>query len=187
MNSINILPPEIKQEIQQAKRNSKAVSYLFRSILLSGIVILISISTFLFLNYSLKKANDNLGQKEEEITKFGSLETQAKNIADRIASIRNITNASNKWSEVIGEIQNIMPSGIYLRTVKMDDAVKGRGQMTGIARTKNEIASLRELMEKSKKFEFVDIEMSSTTEDLRTKSPIETFTISFSLEKGALK
>lgn len=187
MNSINILPPEIKKEIEQTKSNTKAVTYLYKTILLTIIVLSASLLAFLFLSYSLKKANETLTAKEEEITRFGTLETEAKSIADRLASIKSITSSSNKWSEVIGEIQTIMPSGIYLRTVKMDDTVKGRGQMTGVARTKTEVASLRELMEKSKKFEFVDIEMSSTIEDLRTKNLIETFTISFSLEKGALK
>lgn len=187
MNSINILPPEIKKDLEEAKKNSKNVSYFVKTGLLLLLVAFIFSTAYFYLNYSLKIANAELGAKEEEISKFGGLEEESKKIAERLSSIKSITGASNKWSSVIGEIQNIMPAGIYLRTVKMDSAVKGRGQITGVAQSKNDVASLRELMEKSKKFEFVDIELSSTTQDLKTKAQIETFTLSFSLQKGALR
>jgi Tfp pilus assembly protein PilN len=80
-----------------------------------------------------------------------------------------------------------MPNGAYLTSIKIDSDSKTRGQISGIANSKQTVAALRDALEKSPKFQYVDIESSKTQVDPVSSKDVENFTLSFSLEKGALK
>lgn len=187
MNKINLLPPEFKKEIEQAKKNSKTLNATLKTAAFILIVLAIYLAGLWqftnLLNAETRAYNDN----QEKIETYGNLEEKSKKISERLNTIRSIDRNSPKWSGVIEEIQKIMPSGIYLTKVKMDNLSKTRNKISGYARSKQEVAALRDLMDKSEKFEYVDIESTSTVKDPNTKKDAESFNISFSLSKEALK
>ena len=87
----------------------------------------------------------------------------------------------------MAEIHNVMPAGAYLVSIKLDSDSKVRDQIAGMARSKQDVAALRDAMDKSAKFEYVDIESSSTQYDSASQKDVENFTITFAITKGALK
>lgn len=187
MINVNLLPPEVKHEIAQSKKNRKVRALFLKTFLLLFLVLLISSAAWLYFSDTLKKTSAELGAKEESIKKFGTIEEKSKKIAERLETIKQIEENASHWSNVISEIQNVIPGGIYLNSVKMDGDSKNRGQISGFAQSKQDVATLRDAMDKSNKFQYVDIESSSTSKDPIKKRDVESFTISFSLEKGALK
>lgn len=186
MIKINLLPPELKQEIDQAKKNAKSLSLFAKTTLLVGLVALITLGTYFALSITLKNTTDTLKTNQTSIEKYGSLEEKAKKTAERINTIKAIDARTYKWSGVVEEIQKIIPSGVYLTEIKMDATPKGRNQLSGNAVDKKAVASLRDAMEASAKFEYVDIESSNTITD-NNKREVEKFTLTFSLSKEALK
>lgn len=187
MINVNLLPPELKEEIAQAKKNAKSLSFLKKLFLVLVVIGFLIGLTFAFLNFQTKSVITQLTKEEKEIDKFGSLADNAKKISERLSTIKSIDQNTNKWSSVVEEIQKTVPEGVYLTQIKMDAAPKSRNQLAGSASSKKEVASFREAMEKSNKFEFVDIESSTTTLNQVTKKEAENFTITFSLSKEALK
>jgi len=187
MINVNLLPPEVKKEIAQAKKNRQIRALFFKTFLLLLLVLLISLAAWFYFDNTLKKTSSELKTKEGSIVQFGTIEEKSKKIAERLDSIRQIEENTNHWSGVMAEIQKIIPNGIYLSSVKMDEDSKNRGQISGFAESKQNVAALRDAMDKSNKFQYVDIENSSTSNDPIKKREVESFTISFSLEKGALK
>lgn len=187
MINVNLLPPEIKQDIAQSKKNHSAVGYLKKSILLVLVLLGVLTADYFYLNSRLSAASSNLTQKEESLKKYGELENKAKKLSDRITDIKEIIKNTNVWSGTINEITKIMPDGVFLTSVKMDSNAKVRASVSGKATSKKEVAALRDAMEQSGKFEYVDIETSNTSFDTTLNKDLETFTLSFSLTKGALK
>lgn len=186
MSKINLLPPEYKLEIQQAKENKSLRRFLLKTLLLILVVTGLFFGEYFVLNFLLEASSKELQQRESGLEVYGNLENDAKKIAAGLNTINLIDKNSPQWSGIIEEIQNIMPQGVYLTNVKMDSSRKIRNTINGIAATKKEVAALRDLMEDSKKFDYVDIESSSTVTDPKTKRETESFSISFSIEKGAL-
>lgn len=186
MINVNLLPDEIKQEIEQTKKNAQVLSLLGRFSLFFLIYLLILTGFFFYLNGEVKKSNLELGEREAAMSKYNTLEEKSRRIADRINTVKKIDNASFRWSGLIEEMGNVVPGGVYLNSVKIDPAGKGRNQLTGYARSKQEVAALRDSMEKSSRFRYVDIERSSSGTGANDNSQ-ESFTISFSLERDALK
>jgi Tfp pilus assembly protein PilN len=187
MINANLLPPEVKKDITQAKENSKALKYIWLTLLVLVTVVAVSAVVWTMLDKSFKTSVTELVRRENETKKYGSLEEKAKKLSSRISTIKTIDAKTNHWSAVISEIQTVMPTGLYLNSVRIDSNVKVRGQLTGYAKSKQEVATLRDSMEKSPLFEYVDIESSTTEKEPKTQADIENFTISFSLTKGALK
>ncbi|MDD3480953.1 MAG: PilN domain-containing protein [Patescibacteria group bacterium] len=186
MNRINLLPAEIKADIEQSKRNKKVLSYLLRAIFILIIIIASTIALHLYINSKLSSYLSDIEQKELSIVKYGNLEKDAKNLSDRLVSIEEIDASSNTWSPVVAGIQEVMPSGAYLSSIKIDSDPKTRNSFSGIASSKSVVAALRDSLEDSEKFEYVDIESSNLVLDSKTAKEVENFVITFSLTKGAL-
>jgi Tfp pilus assembly protein PilN len=186
ISNINLLPPDIKSSIEQKKKNTVVRGIFARVVWAFVLTVGVAVAAWFYLDYSGRNVNEQLAQKEEAIAKFGTLENKAKKSAEKISSVKKIENSLNHWGGIVAEIQQVMPSGTYLSKVSLDSNGKVRADMTGFARTKENIASLRDALEKSKYFEYVDIDSAATQSDPRNGTEIETFTVSFSLEKGAL-
>lgn len=187
MINANLLPPEIKENIAQSKENSKGLKYVWLTFGLLLVTVLIAGGMWYYFNSTLGSTSDELQNRQEATKKYGTLEEKAKKLAERITTIKQINSKTNHWSGVISEIQKVMPSGVYLNSVRIDSSAKVRDQISGYAVSKQEVATLRDAMEKSDRFEFVDIESSTTEKNPKTQADQENFTISFSLSKGALK
>jgi Tfp pilus assembly protein PilN len=187
MNNLNLLPTEIKEEIEQSKKN-KQVLNAFASAL--GILLLVGaifVGLNFYFNMKLDQTNRTLTEKEKEVKKYGDIEDRAKKVTERIDTVKKIIDGTNIWSGVIEEIQKIMPGGISLTSIRIDSTANNRNQISGFAATKKEVAALRDAMEKSDKIEYVDIESSTTINDSALKREAENFTLTFSLSKGALR
>lgn len=187
MINVNLLPPEIKDEIAQSKKNRKVVLVLWKLLFIIIFYLVLIGGFYYWFSLNLKNTSEELTNKEKDIEKYGTLEQEAKNIADRLNTIKQIQADTFVWSGTIDEIMKVVPSGVSLKSIKIDSVSKNRNQITGDANSKTEVASLRDSLEKSDKFQYVDIEASTTVKDPSNNKELENFTISFSLEKGALK
>lgn len=186
MNRINLLPNEVKSDIEQSKRNKKVLSYLLRSIFVLLLILAATVALHFYINSELSGYLTDIAEKEQSVLKYGSLETDAKNLSERLVSIEKIDASSNTWSPVIAEIQEAMPSGAYLSSVEIDSETKTRNTIAGIASNKSVVAALRDSLEESDKFEYVDIESSNLVTDPNSGKEVENFVISFSLSAEAL-
>lgn len=186
MNKINLLPEDIKKDIEQSKRNKKVLSYLIRSAFLFVLVIGTTVGLYVYMHSQLGTYLSDIESKEIGIIKYGNLEDEARSLSERLTSIERIDAGSNTWSLVVAEIQEVMPSGAYLSSIKIDSDTKTRNTISGIATNKSVVAALRDSLEDSDKFEYVDIESSNIVKDPETKREVENFVISFSLSAEAL-
>lgn len=185
-NNINLLPKEIKEDIAQSKKNKRALNYLYKSFFWITITFTIILICWIYYSVQISGISDLINRKEISINKYSEIEIKSKEIADRLKTIKKIDNELYTWPKVLEEIQKAMPSGATLTSLSLNPEKNQRSEITGKAKTKSTVASLRNLLEESEKFEFVNIERSSTSDDVK-EGEIESFTITFSLTEGALK
>lgn len=186
MNSINLLPPDIKESIAQKKKNGVILGLFYRSLLLAVFVLVITTGTYLYFQKNSQKVASELEVATQSVSGYGQLEEQAAKIADKLSAIKAIEAKLNHWSGTVAEIQKVMPTGVYLSKASLNSDNKVRGELSGFAKNKEGIAALRDAMEASTYFEYVDIESASTETNPKTGDDLESFVLSFSLEKGAL-
>lgn len=187
MINVNLLPDEIKTNLAQAKKNSAVTGLLYRILGLVVIAVVIFLGFNFYFEQDLKQQKFLYEQTQQKISGYGELQESARRVAEKLTTIKKIKATNSVWSGLIEEVNKVVPAGIYLNSVKVDSNIKIRGQLTGFGISKNEVATFRDNLEKSDKFEFVDIEKSTTQIEPTSKKEIENFTITLSIEKGALK
>lgn len=187
MSNVNLLPQNIKEEIEQSKKNLRARSYLIKTSFMLIILIVGVAGTYFYLSGVEKRLTEQVKSKEKEINQLGAIEGESRLLSERLEVITKIIkNETNYWSGTLEEIKKVMPKGAYLTSVSLSPDNKTRGRITGFAASKNVVAGLRDNMSDSKKFEYVDIESSTRNEDTNTGRVSENFVITFSLTKGGL-
>lgn len=186
MSNINLLPKNIKDNIAQSKENKKALRHLLKSFFWIIAIIIIIVICSTYYKFQIAGINDLVDRKKDSIKQYSSVEIESSELSERLKTISRIDKNLNSWPEVINEVQQSMPKGAFLSSLKIDADKKKRCEISGVADSKSTVASLRNLLEESDKFEFVDIEKSVTTEVQDIDGDVEVFTLTFSLKEGAL-
>lgn len=186
MSNINLLPPNIKESIEQKKKNSMVLGLFYKSLIYALIIIVVTVGAYIYLENNTNNIAAKLAVANEQINGYGQLEEQSTRVSEKLLAIKTIEKKLNHWTDVVAEVQKVMPSGVYLSKTSLNADNKIRGEISGFAKTKNGIATLRDAMEKSEYFEYVDIEEAATETNPKTGEDLESFTLTFSLQKGAL-
>lgn len=181
MININLLPPQIKEDILYSKRNAILRKILNKVILLLLFFILTFSLTYVFLKNKINILQKNIKKEEESLKPFGTLEEDAKKLKKKLDSIKKIEENYPFWTIFFDEIGIKMPNNIILSEIIASKEENERVEIKGSAQTKQSIAIFRKTLEESEKFENIDIETISKGEQE------EVFTIKLSLKRGALK
>lgn len=186
MNSINLLPGNIKKDIKQSKENKKTLSRFWKSLFLLLLTLFLVTAFSAYFNYRLSSSQVELSEKKKSIEAYGNLESETRAFSEKLDKIVRIEENINHWSGTLEEISRLMPSGAYLSTLGIDSETKSRSRITGFADSKDTVAFLRNTLENSDRFEYVNIESSVVAQDPAESREVENFTITFSLKKEAL-
>jgi len=186
MINVNLLPPDIKEEISQARKNRQVQLNYWKSLgLLFLMVIIVAGSAYLFIQKKETLSN-RLTAAQASIDEYSNIEVRAAKDSAKLTKLKGILGSSNKWSGVLEEINRLMPASIILNNLDLDSAKSTRQTISGDAPNRDAVIKFRDDLEASKMFNYVDIDMTTTATD-QSGSTKENFTISFSLEDGVLK
>jgi len=188
MNSINLLPDIIKEEIRISKTN-KGIFSAFLSLIVLGVVFALFIYLgYEFLRTKISKMDKEIQVKEESIKAFGNVEEEALNLKGRLDAHREIQKERVYWSKAIEEIAANVPPRLYLTNIKAMNEEKTRGRIMGNAEDKIAIASLIGSLKENGMLQYIDIENVMIMEDPFVKGrDTNNFTISFTLNLEKIK
>lgn len=187
MSRINLLPYEIKEEINFSRRN-KVIFNIFLTVIFSVLSLsAFSLYAYKYLGAKLANIETSTQQKELSIAGYGDLEKEAKNLNDRLTSYKKIDKEKVYWSKALSIIGENTPGNIYLTTIKANADNKTRGVITGNAENKLDIASFINSLKESGIFKGIDIEMVNVIADPFAARETNNFTINFSLDLDKLK
>lgn len=183
MATINLLPPEFKENIYYSKKNIQAIRKLWIVFIAISILGLTFFALYKFLSADLYTIKKDVIFAEGNIASYGDLEKDAKKLSEHLSTIEKIQNDYPYFSKILSEITSLLPKNSNLTYIKLFKNTKDRVSITGLAENKRAVAIFREALENSSLFSDVDIE--AITVDVQTTK--EKFTISLTLEKDSLK
>ena len=188
MIRLNLLPPEIKNELEYARKNAKIYQNLLRlfaiffaTIALMGFVYLVVLD-----NFTLAKRSQQSAQFQN--SRLDGTKVLATDIYNRINLIGKLRKDRLNWEYIFSEIANSTPIGVRLIGFDFTNVAKNRGELVGFALSNADVGSFRELLSKSNIFQYVDIEdLSAGTDPLDSVRPGVTFKISLNLNISEAK
>jgi Tfp pilus assembly protein PilN len=158
MIRLNLLPPNIKEDIDYAKKNA-AIYQLLVKFVAGFIIMATTVGVVGYIVYS----NKMIAEEEKAVTKaqlesWTNTERDALDFANRLNLVDKIDGEKINWDHVFAEIASSTPANVRLVSYDFTNNAKERVGLTGLAATNTDISTFRELLSKSSLFQYVDIE-----------------------------
>ncbi len=158
--SVNILPPQIKQEKETGKKIRRSIFYVF---LLTILLLVIGGGLYLY-NLELGLKIQNLNSRQDQLAKdakqYEQVATQIATINKKLTKIDDINKNRIIWSLILSNMARSTPTQVKLSTLSLDKSTK-KVTMTGEAESRMEIARFKEKLESSDYFKNVIFSSSS--------------------------
>jgi len=188
MIRLNLLPPEIKEDIAYAKKNAALYQLLIK--LVAGFVVMVAVVSVVgYIVYTNQQiAREERSVAEAQLASWKNTEKDAKSFAERLNLVDKIRSEKLNWTLIFAEIEKSMPSNVKLSAFDFTNNAKDRVGITGYAISNTDIGTFREILSKSKLFQFVDIEnVASATDPADSGKKVLVFRITMNLNQVEAK
>lgn len=156
---INLMPPQIKEDLLYARRNVLLVQYC----ILAGVVsvALVAIMSFglTLMNSDEGAIKDAISEREATLATLKTNEDQARVLAGQITTISALLNKELDYSDIIVQIGGLIPEGATLQNLNLLQTVKTEPlTLTVIVDEQAKGAVLQQNFESSPLFSGADIQ-----------------------------
>lgn len=162
---LNLLPPERKLELAGRARNRRATA--IGSLIIASLV-LITIVLFganLYVGTIVSAQKRRMEQTKTDLARYADLEQLVLSTRDRATALESEEATRLLWSKVADALAAATPEGVQLSQMTVSIARTPHLLFSGQADNKEKVASLRERVEASDRFENVAIRQVGQNQD----------------------
>jgi len=117
---INLLPPELKDQIRYAKLNRLAIQYVRVSVVVVAVLGVIFAVSLYQLGQQTKSVAADVSEKQAVIAALNKTFTpKAKDASDRLNAIKYVLATQTRFSAVIADIAKVVPQGVSIDTMTL--------------------------------------------------------------------
>lgn len=188
MININLLPPEIKLKIKQAKQSANVFSICL------VIIIVFAVSSFIIsevkkslLSPELETLKSQINNDNSKSNSLSDLEQKALFINDRSQLAKQINNQKPLWSQIIQELINSVPINVQLVSLASDISKAPNFILQGSTISERDAIKFKEKLETSKFFKDVSFKSSTSIPGQTGTDQKLNFSLEFNLENKSLE
>jgi len=165
MIRLNLLPPNIKENIAYAKKNAAIYQLLIKLIacFVTMAAIVSVVGYIVFKNQEIAK--DEKAVTAAQLASWKSTERDATDFANRLNLVDKLDGEKKNWPVVFTELAGSVPANVKLTSYNFTNNQAERVELTGFAISNTDIGTFREILAKSKLFQYVDIESVTASTD----------------------
>jgi Tfp pilus assembly protein PilN len=130
---INLLPPEVKDQVAYSKRNAILLKYINATIILTLIAGAGLTYGVMHINGVIASTDAEIAASNKLVASDKKIELQAKAINDRLAAIQKIQSNQAKFSLLLKDIAGGMPRGTAIESIALDGDDKKPVRISGSA------------------------------------------------------
>lgn len=184
---INLLPPHLKDQKKYAQRNRQLLSVMAVSVWLMFSIASALVASWYVIYRNQQKAEQKLEEQAAQSKRFGSIEQDAKTLADRLGSIEKIQGSQTHFSRLLNEVAAMTPSGVYLSNLQVGSEANSTMKISAYAETEQAAASFKNALEKSSRFSSAALQNLDADKDPFTGKSTYRLNLVVGLKEGALK
>jgi len=164
MISINLVPPEIKDKIKEAKKTASIFGVaLVIVIFLAVASALVRAANYMVLEPALTSVNNQVATSQNELKEFLSLQNQAATINDRMSIASKIEEKKARWSQITQDLINSVPQNIQFVSLTANAEKSPNFVLQGKTNSEREVIAFKDKLEKATFFKNVAFKSSTTT------------------------
>lgn len=161
MSSINLLPPQLKEDQLYARRNRSLLSFArlatFAAVFSVGVLFIQQ----QLLTTQVKHVNDQLGVIRTTAFSLTPVETQAAQDEKELNAYQTLRDGKVDWAFVLRSLSGMTPKNVYLTAISSPTDSKTPLKIDGSAKDRTSIASLMNAMSSSGLFNDVELQTSA--------------------------
>lgn len=165
MIRLNLLPPELKENIEYAKKNGELQQLSLKMLAVFVVVVGVMIVVGSVVYFGEIGAAEELEVAKKQLAAWNNTEKDAKDFASRLALISKLKSEDINWPNIFTEMSKSTPPNIRLASYDFTNNAKNRVSITGFALSSTDIGKYKELLASSEMFNYVDIESISEGND----------------------
>lgn len=155
---INLLPPDLKEQIKYAKFNRTVVRYVKLTIAVAVVLGGILAGSFYYLNLESAAAQNNVASKQATIAQYKvTILPKATDASNRLNAIAYAQTAQTHFSKVLNDLSLVMPQGVSMNTIALTGNAAASVTITVDSQTYDEILALRNALITSPRVASCDI------------------------------
>jgi Tfp pilus assembly protein PilN len=154
---INLLPPQVKEQIWYSKKNAKLVKLVWLLIILAICIGLSFAAAHWQLSRTLSLALQGYESKQAKIDSYKATEAEAKALSGRLKSVKLLQTNQTKFSKLLDDLARFTPQGSYINSISLNEDSKKPVNISATSNSYNGAASLRDAFARSERVQAVDI------------------------------
>lgn len=183
---INLLPPSLKDQRRFGEYNRAVVRYITAVACVFGLIAISFAGAWVWLDREEARLTTEVSNRSSSIKQFGTIERDAKALADRLGSIEKIQSEKTHYPALLEELGKVTPAKAYIFSFAVDSAGKSMS-LTAYAENDEAIAAFKNALEASPRFRAVALGGISPERDPYDGQPTNRVAMTVALEDGALK
>ena len=155
---INLLSPDIKQQIRFAKLNRGMLGYLRLTVVVLVVLAGIFGATIYFVSAQADQVARDVASKQQQIAAQAPRLKLARDAADRLTAIKTISAGQTRFSLLLADLAKVLPKGVAIDSITLTGDDKKPVRITILATTYNSVLVFREALASSSRISGVDLE-----------------------------
>lgn len=162
---INLMPPDMKEQIKYAKFNRLLVRYLQLVVVVAVALGGVFGGAMYLINQQTAAATSDAADKQATIAQFNkTFVPQAKAAADRLNAIKYVQSSQTRFSSVIADIAKVVPDGVTINTLTLTGQDNVPVTVAITADSYNDALAFRNALITSPRIAGADLETISTND-----------------------
>ena len=155
---INLLPPNLKEQVRYAKLNRLVLRYLRVTALVIVVIAGIFAGTIFYLHLQAGTVSSDVASKEQQIASTAAFQAQANDIAQRLAAIKYIQGQQTHFSTLLDDLAKVLPTGVSIDAITLTGSATAPVRINVTANSYNSVLAFRDAFAQSPRISGVDLE-----------------------------
>lgn len=165
---INLLPPELKEQANYAKRNSRLLRYISIGLLVAVLLGVLLMGSLWYGDHQINNLNNVLNSRKHTETSYQSTEKNVKSLESNLSILEKLVNAKTHYSVLLADVAGLLPNGAYINSMTLTGDDTQPMQILLTVTSFNQAAQVRNSFATSERFKSADIQSITQNQDSKT-------------------
>lgn len=155
---INLLPPEIKEQVRFSKFNVVLRRYAILTLAASLALIGTIWATQMYASTQISELETNLTERRSELTDYQQLENRVSALDSRLNTISRLYDQQTRFSALLEDLAAVLPSGAFINSIVLTGEADQPVQISISTSSFAQAGTINAALSSSERIESVDIQ-----------------------------
>jgi Tfp pilus assembly protein PilN len=155
---INLLPPQIQEQIRYAKLNRRLLRYTLWLTVVLGVLTAILFTSQWYASRQMNNLTSLLEDKKTDVAKFSEIEKKASRLQTDITAVEKLLETQTAFSLILADIASVLPQGSHITSIGLSTDITKPVKVVVVVGSFDAGGIVRNALLASERIEAVDVQ-----------------------------